>query len=383
MVRSVAVNPAVLRWARDSMNLSQVEVARRLKKTPEEIAAWETGAESPTYVQLERLAYELYKRPLAVFFFPQPPDEEGPRSSFRTLPEFEFQRLSPRVLSLIRDARVRQMRLRSMLEGSPLGERSLLHDFSASPGDSIEQTAASLRRALPIAMAEQSQWASPQAAFEEWRSKLESQSVVVFKDAFRQDEISGFCLFDEVYPLIFLNNSMTHTRQCFTLFHELGHLLLRTGGIDKVNDDYLAALSGEDAAIERFCNQLAAEVLVPRRDLEEASRGVTPTEDSISTIAKRYSVSREVILRRFRDAETVSQSMYDALSEKWTSEAIRAQGGPPGGDYYATQKTYLGKRFIDVAFRQYYTNRIDVYQLADYLGMKVDSVRRLESEMRV
>lgn len=383
MVRSVAVNPAVLRWARDSMNLSQVEVARRLKKKPEEIAAWESGTEAPTYVQLERLAYELYKRPLAVFFFPQPPDEEGPRSSFRTLPEFEFERLSPRVLSLIREARARLLRLRSMLEGRPLGERSLLHNFSASLDTPVEQTAASLRRALPVTMAEQSQWASPQVAFEEWRSRLESQSVVVFKEAFRQDEISGFCLFDQVYPLIFLNNSMTHTRQCFTLFHELGHLLLKTGGIDKVNDDYLSALSGEDAAVERFCNQLAAEVLVPRRDFEEASRSVVPTEDSISTLSKRYSVSREVVLRRFRDSGAVSQAMYDTLSEKWTSEAVRAKGGPPGGDYYATQRTYLGARFIDAAFRQYYTNRIDVYQLAEYLGMKVDSVRRLESEMRV
>lgn len=383
MVKSVAVNPAVLRWARDSMNLSHVEVARRLKKKPEEIAAWEDGTQAPTYVQLERLAYELYKRPLAVFFFPRPPDEEGLRTSFRTLPEFEFERLPPRVLSLIRDARVRQMRLRSMLEGRPLADKSLLHDFAASLGASIEQTADSLRRALPVTMAEQAQWANPQTAFEEWRSKVESQSVLVFKDAFRQDEISGFCLFDQVYPLIFLNNSIAHTRQCFTLFHELGHLLLRTGGIDKINDDYLSALSGEDAAIERFCNELAAEVLVPRRDFEEVSRGVTLTEDSIGTLAKRYSVSREVILRRFKDAGAVPQAMYEALSQKWTGEAIRARGGPPGGNYYATQRTYLGKRFIDVAFRQYYTNRIDLYQLADYLGMKVDSVRRLESELPV
>ena len=61
--------PSVLRWARESQGYSIEEVASRLKRDPSEVAAWETGAESPTYVQLETLAYKIYKRPLAVFFF--------------------------------------------------------------------------------------------------------------------------------------------------------------------------------------------------------------------------------------------------------------------------------------------------------------------------
>ena len=65
---------------RESAHLSLEEVAKRLSKTVEEISAWEAGAGGPSYAQLEKLAYELYKRPLAIFFLPSPPPEPRPSS---------------------------------------------------------------------------------------------------------------------------------------------------------------------------------------------------------------------------------------------------------------------------------------------------------------
>jgi len=69
------IQPSVLRWARESQGLSTADVAALLKREPDEIEAWETGASAPTYAQLEDLAYRCFKRPLAVFFFPDPPQE--------------------------------------------------------------------------------------------------------------------------------------------------------------------------------------------------------------------------------------------------------------------------------------------------------------------
>jgi hypothetical protein len=37
----------------------------------------------PTYVQLERLAYEILRRSVAVFFYPEPPDEAPVQAEFR------------------------------------------------------------------------------------------------------------------------------------------------------------------------------------------------------------------------------------------------------------------------------------------------------------
>ena len=49
-----------------------------------------------------------------------------------------------------------------------------------------------------------------------------------------------------------------------------------------------------------------------------------------------------------------------------------------GGDYYATQATYLGETYLKLVFRKYYQGRLDIEQLADYLNVKVTNVMNLE-----
>ncbi len=77
MSSPIPYNPNVLRWARESLHLDVNEVALRMGKKPSDIEAWENGNTSPTYIQLEKLAYQIYKRPIALFFFPEPPEEEA------------------------------------------------------------------------------------------------------------------------------------------------------------------------------------------------------------------------------------------------------------------------------------------------------------------
>ncbi|MCP4218208.1 MAG: helix-turn-helix transcriptional regulator [bacterium] len=91
MSEQIPVTPSVLKWARESAGMDIPEVAHKMKKTVETIALWETGEAAPTYIQLEKLAYQVYKRPLALFFFPEPPKEETPRQAFRTLPDHEIE----------------------------------------------------------------------------------------------------------------------------------------------------------------------------------------------------------------------------------------------------------------------------------------------------
>src|SRR5437870_4702449 len=91
----VGVQPRVMQWARESIGLSIDDVALILNLPLPDIEAWEAGTAAPSYAQLEKLAYKLYKRPLAVFFLPEPPDEVTPKKEFRTLPETDLQTLSP------------------------------------------------------------------------------------------------------------------------------------------------------------------------------------------------------------------------------------------------------------------------------------------------
>ena len=68
------INPEILKWARERSGYSVEAAARTLNKKESFISECESGERSPTYVQLEKLA-DKYKRPVALFFLPNPPDE--------------------------------------------------------------------------------------------------------------------------------------------------------------------------------------------------------------------------------------------------------------------------------------------------------------------
>lgn len=386
MSDSIPVNPNVLCWARVSMHLSLEEVARRMNKSVSDIEAWERGEASPTYIQLERLAYTIYKRPIALFFFPDVPDEEAVEQSFRTLPEHALERMPSRILYLLRRARVFQLNLAELYDGVNPASRQILRDLDFAPSVAVTDMAEQVRAYLSIDLALQQSWDGTDDALKHWRTALEDHGVFVFKDSFNppgknkadsvESAFSGFCLYDTDFPVIYVNNNKPKSRQIFTLFHELAHLLMHTGGVDTRQDDYIEYLTGDNRRIEVLCNQFAAEFLLPSGDFQARLAGKPIHDGVIADFAALYGVSRETILRRLLDWGRVSQQEYEEKTQQWRGE--RKQRGGSGGDYYLNRGVYLGERYIEAVFGSYHRGRISVEQAADYLGERTRNVSGVE-----
>lgn len=370
------VQPSVLRWARESQGYSIDDVALHLKREPEEIVAWESGDAAPTYSQLEKLAYSLYKRPLAVFFLPAPPQEPTVKQEFRTLPEFELDQLAADTRYQLRLAHALQISLQELNEDVNPARRLIFNDIKLSTKNNLVKAANKIRTYLNITLENQSSWKSSDAALKVWRNAVEEVGIYVFKHSFKQKSISGFCLSHAEFPIIYLNNSTTKTRQIFSLFHELSHLLLSQNSITKLDTSYIAQLPKKEQNIEKFCNALAAEILVPESDFSKQLRNTKSiSEVFVSNLAKRYHVSREVVLRRMLDRDLVSQQFYETKSKQWADEV---ETGGTGGDYYATQASYLGDHYLSLVFRKHYQGRLTLEQAADYLGVRTKSMAGLE-----
>lgn len=375
----IPINPEVIRWARETAGLTIEQVVEKIDRkrvTSDVVLAWEDGSQSPSYAQLERLAYEIYRRPLAVFFFPEPPEEATPKQSFRTLPDYEIELMPARIKLLLRKAKALQLNLSELYEGVNPSDKQIIRDLAFNPKDPASAIATTVRRYLSVDLSSQFSQKSAADAFKFWRNILEKNGVFVFKDAFKEDSFSGFCLYDDRFPVIYVNNSKPFTRQSFTLFHELAHLLFKTGGVDIRLDDYIDHLKGDDKLIEVLCNRFAGEFLVPTNDFQQRIQGPSPDESTIQNLADTYNVSREVILRKFFDLNLVDQSFYQARVDAWAQE-----GGSKGagGSYYFNVRAYLGQTYIEKAFSRYHQNHIAVEQLADYLGVKVKSVPGMEA----
>ena len=371
----IPVTPSVIKWARLRAGLSVSELAHntRLRK----IELWEDGREFPSYPQLELLA-DKFKVPVAVFFFPEPPDVPDTKESFRTLPEYEFNSLPSRIQLLVRKAKAFQISIEELTGGRNPSDKLITRDLTFTTKSSVSGTVKKVRKYLGVSFADQISWRRKDVALKSWREIFYNAGIFVFKDKFRQKEFSGFCLYDEEFPLIYVNNTSAKSRQIFTLFHELAHLLFHTSGIDFLNDDVIERLPENKQKIEVICNRFAAEYLVPEEEFEKVFNNLDANEIVAKELADFFSVSRELIYRKFRDRKLITEEEYKLKAAKWTKQWEDSRNSLDGGDYYNNMLAYLGKRYINLAFSQYYQNRISETQLADYLNTKPKNLNTLE-----
>jgi len=360
--------------------MSAGDVAASVKKDVDIVLEWEAGQSYPTYAQLEKLAYTTFKRPLAIFFFPHPPNEPDQAQEFRTLPEFERQNLSPDTRFAVRQAEVMRLSLEELSDGVNPARNRIFEEVSVSSETTPNALAKEVRKYLGISLFEQTSWANPDEALKRWRKAIELYGIFVFKRSFKQKDISGFCLVDKNFPIIYLNNSTSFARQIFTLFHELGHVLMDANGVTKDDQSYIDNLKPKYRKIEIFVNAFAAEFLVPTEDLQKSISAYEIDSGSVLSLASKYNVSVDVIMRRLLSIKVIDEERYTEFytSRSFKLEKARGSNTGSGGNYYNTQLAYLGDSYLEYTFGKYNPGHIGLEKLADCLNVKPTSVPGLE-----
>jgi Zn-dependent peptidase ImmA (M78 family) len=144
---------------------------------------------------------------------------------------------------------------------------------------------------------------------------------------------------DDLAPLVFINGADTKAAQMFTLAHELAHIWL---GESAVSD--AQALLLPELEVEDWCNQVAAELLVPLTVLRAEYNGAAGLGYEVARLARRFKVSTLVILRRIHDVGGLTRT---GLWEAYEQEVARLRSIPrgSGGNFYLTQAARVSKRF--------------------------------------
>jgi Zn-dependent peptidase ImmA (M78 family) len=373
-----AINPKVLTWARERCGLSVEDLARDLRKDSDIVKQWESGEAFPSYTTLEKLAYGHFKVPLAVFFFPEPPDVEDPVAKFRRLPEYELGRLSFDTRQKIMLAQAYQESLMELLQ-EPIASTLIWKELKTTTS-CLPEIAPDVRNYLHISQEQQFHFGKENIAFKTWRDAIEKCGIFTFKASFKDRFVSGFCLIHDQFPIIMVNNSNSFSRQVFTLFHELGHILLGVNGITDVDDNYIDLMNKSDRLLEIACNKFAAEVLVPSSSLlKELPAFKAEGLKIVPELAKKYSVSREVILRRLLDYGAVDQACYASKAKEWNGDYLRQSRGTKGGNPYRTKLSYLGEGFSRLAFENYRQGRLSKAELALHLNVRARKLDKFES----
>ena len=167
-------------------------------------------------------------------------------------------------------------------------------------------------------------------------------SGVVLNNNYRPldpEEFRGFALSDSLAPLVFINGADTKAAQMFTLAHELAHIWLGQSAVS----DAQASLVPEHH-VERWCNNVAAELLVPLRVLKQEFDDGLSLRSELDRLARRFKVSTLVILRRIHDAGGLTKEEFWREYEKELERLLAISRGS-GGNFYLTQAARVSKRF--------------------------------------
>lgn len=353
------VTPAVLRWAREDAGLTTLDVARHASVKPEVAEAWELGAAEPTLSQLRHLA-DAMRRPVAFFLTPEPPREHA-----KLPPDFRAHG-GPPSPGLRRELRNAQERREAYLE---LAGDDRDHWLAGVPAGS-----AGIREWLGVSVEEIRESADPGAALKIWIKALEKRGVLVFQMS-RVDpqECRGFSIAHTVCPVIVLNGADAPQARCFTVIHELAHLLDREGGMCLLQDDI---------DVERRCNRTAAAVLLPEGPIiaeTSDARGL----DRVDAVVRGFRVSPQTAAFRLRDLGLIEQVIVRQVLSRAAEAARRVAerenaGGPA---HHVLLRRNLGDRYVAAVVDAMHAESISLTDAAYLLDARVGTVERLEQAL--
>jgi len=337
----VSVRPEMLLWACIRAGIAPFEVEDHFPQFP----AWERGEKQPTLKQLEAFARATHT-PIGYLFLPEPPEEKLPIPDFRTVADAAIGPPSPDLLDTLYLCQQRQDWYREFVRLE--GDRPLPFVGSVRVGEDVARVAREMRKHLSFDLEERRTLPSWAEALRNFIGQADAAGVLVMvsgvvgsnnRRKIDPKEFRGFALADELAPLVFINGADTKGAQMFTLAHELAHIWI---GQSALSDAVLSMLPTRK--IERWCNQVAAEFLVPMEVLKTELDRNADLRTELDRLAKRFKVSTLVILRRMHDAGALdAESFRQAYQQELQRLLKTVKGG--GGNFYLTLGARVGKRF--------------------------------------
>jgi Zn-dependent peptidase ImmA (M78 family)/DNA-binding XRE family transcriptional regulator len=373
----ITLQAPLLAWARQRAGLKEEDLAHKVGVKLDTVLAWESTGQL-TMTQVEKLAHVTHT-PVGYLYLDTPPVEKLPIPDFRTIGDALIRRPSPDLLETVETMQRRQEWMRNYLveEGhEPLGYVGR-HRVETP----VEVIAADMRATLGLSGGWAESVSTWTEAIAQLRQRIEEIGVlivingVVGNNTHRKlspGEFRGFALCDSHAPLIFINGSDAKSAQMFTLAHELAHLWL---GADGVSD--LADLQPGPAQIERHCNAVAAEFLIPAAELHSCWPQVETHPEPFKHLARRFKVSPVVAARRVLDLGLVTREVFFSFYRDYTAEERRTSDAREGGgNFWNTQGVRIGQRFGTAIVRATKEGKLlyrDAYRLTGLNGPTFDS----------
>ena len=407
----MAVNPRILIWARQEAGIELHEAADGTGIDQNRLAKMERGVAHPSHSKLRSFA-KVYRRPVLTFYLPDIPKQSDYGTDFRG----RAVKIDPkeRVMleALLRNAKASQELIRATLEleretssiefvgslrrswdlprESDLMDRVLKQASSGKRHRILCDALRALERVLGAASSRAAYraQANPKAAFKLLRSACERVGVFVIlkgnlgshHSALSTDLFRAFVIADDIAPYMVINSNDSFPAQSFSILHGIVHLLLDQSGVSN---------SEISSPVEKFCNTVAAEWLLPSDTLIEAwqreNRRTTGVRDFISDLARQHNLSHTMVAVRLCQNGLITNEKLIQLralyrqrwEEKRQDERERRKARNGGPSFYQVRRSHLGEGTLQFARRMIQSQNLAVTKAAVILSVKPGQVAEL------
>ena len=369
------INPARIAWCCDQTNITLADLGKALRVSPKRLQEGKL-----TYKE-ERRMTEYFGYDGIFFMLDGVPKKSGPSVMFRTVANRQGIEMTPNLFRVINHAHYHADVYSIIMEewGKPVS--------FAPPAlsGSIDSKARQTREWLEL-------HASLPYRYHHYRRAIERKEILVFRSrTYKGDfqlehpKVTGFSIPDGEVPVIFIKKT-TPEMQTFTMFHELGHLLLH--GKSAHIDSEEALHGGDHAKQEREANRFAARCLLPDFTLnsKDIPKNAEDFDAAFRVFARPRGISPEVIVLLLFEEGRISQRQYDrynALQRKQrpAEPPVQARKAPKGKRHLEPLAVF-GHKYVRTLLDAAITGEVTLHKTCVYLGnLQWEDVTAMERHM--
>lgn len=356
------------------------QAAEALGMPSAKLASWEENKGQPTLRQAEALA-KVYDLSFSIFSLPEPPKTVPVATEHRRLPGIKAGAESPQLRKALR--RLTRRRRLALFLSDELGDS--LPDFrlSCRLDERPDDVAYRFREALGLSIETQLKWPSEFVAFRAWRLAVEELGTLVCQFPGKElAETRGVAIVQFPLPVVAISSKEIPLSKPFTLLHEVTHLALAAA-----NQEGPAASDNRPESewlkVERFCESVAAGVLMPEPavredvDLHLAVQG--DNVDAVRRMSRRYKVTPTAVATRLLWLQMMPPRRYTHWKSLWESYCAAHPAKPGFGIATPAEKavTRAGPYFTSLVLSALSHDRISGPDASNYLGVSFEHVNIL------
>lgn len=367
----IEINHNLLVWARESIAMSKNQASEKTGISTSRLTQLEEGDRKPTLDELKELA-KVYKRTIATLLLNEPPNEKPLPKDRRTVNSKDIGKFHEKTIIAVRKARALAQSYVELRQ--ELGIQIPKFNITASLKNNPKDVAKRVSELLQIS--EVREINNINLALEAYIEKVESLGIAVFQLSLTQDNLRGLSIVDDIIPIIGIKRGQeaAHSKT-FTLFHELGHIILNQGGLCDLS-------LNTDIEIEKWCNSFSSGILIPNEELLQSeivnSKRISGNKIwnkmDLIKLGSIFHVGPLAILRSLLENKLTTPAFYQEKHIAWNKPQFGRAKEPKGRELYKESLQERGRTYVSLAFSAFDQNRIDLKDLSDFLGLKISYI---------